>query len=187
MKIPINTFSFSGKLVREEPVSGGKLLHIEQLVGGKMPTLLPVAVKTEFIPSHLKPGSEVFIGYARLSRSPKRELFVAGKAVYSVQLKADINEADISGIVTEITECGSSYILTLWHDDEQAAGIQVMVGSKAFEAHHITSGDEVLILGGLIYQKEKNFSIRVTDSSQIMLIERGNPDKGIIQARDKFI
>jgi len=27
----------------------------------------------------------------------------------------------------------------------------------------------------------------VTDSSQIMLIERGNPDKGIIQARDKFI
>ena len=105
-----------------------------------------------------------------------------------MQLKADINEAFISGIVTEISECsGGGYILTLWHDDEQAAGLQVMVGSKAFEAHHITSGDEVLILGGLIYQKEKNFWIRVTDSSQIMLIERGNPDKGIIQARDKFI
>ena len=186
MKLPINKFSFSGTFTKETKISGGKILHIEQLVGGKMPSVFPVAVKDECIPSHLKTGSEVYVGNASITRSSKRDIFKAGKILHVLPQKVSLNEADISGIVTEIKSCGNGYALTLKHGEE-APYIYVMAGKAAFDANHITEDDEILIMGGITYQKENAFWIRVTDPSHLILIERGSPDKGIIQAKDKFI
>ena len=194
MQLVVNSCSFTGRVEDIRAIGDEKFILLKSMVSGKMQTNYPVVIKNSdydkldpFIPGTYLSVLNVPLG---IENGRYRFRVADSSQVWRIKPRSgqSFSQATFSGLVAGIDEEEESFILHIVQENKlRKAEFLLVLGKKLYPQISVTFEDEVLVSNAQAYQKDGIFRFRILSRSQLKLIKRNNPDKGIVQARDKFI
>ena len=194
MQLGVNSCSFTGRVEDIREIGDEKFILLKSMVSGKMQTNYPVVIKNSdydkldpFIPGNYLSVLNVPLG---IENGRYRFRVADSSQVWRIKPRSgqSFSQATFSGLVAGIDEEEESFILHIVQENKlRKAEFLLVLGKKLYPQISVTFEDEVLVSNAQAYQKDGIFRFRILSRSQLKLIKRNNPDKGIVQARDTFI
>ena len=194
MQFKVNSCSFTGKVDDFRESGDEVFILLKAKVSGRMETKFPVVLKKSVYekmePVALGMYLSVFHVPVDIDNGKYRFRATSTSQIWRIKPRPGetFSQATFSGRVASLSDDDESYIVHLIQDDApRKTEFLLVIGKRLYPQISITFEDEVLISNAQAYQKDGVFRYRIMSASQLKLIKRNNPDKGIVQARDKFI
>lgn len=194
MQLVVNSCSFTGSVEDIREIGDEKFILLKSMVSGKMQTNYPVVIKNsdydKLDPFILGTYMSVLNVPLGIENGRYRFRVADSSQVWRIKPRSgqSFSQATFSGLVAGIDEEEESFILHIVQENKlRKAEFLLVLGKKLYPQISVTFDDEVLVSNAQAYQKDGIFRFRILSRSQLKLIKRNNPDKGIVQARDKFI
>lgn len=195
MKLKLNSVSFTGKVSNLRVTDKCTYVLITNEVAREFRTEYPIVLRNEdFKELNITLEQYVAVLNVPLGIENGRYRFRVAKPSQIWRIAPRENteafgRATFSGIISGIDETKDAYVLHVVQDTKaMKAEFRLVVAKQLYQdIPAITFEDEVLVSNAQSYQKDGIFHFRITTGHQLKLIKRNNPDKGVVQAKDRFI
>ena len=187
-----NTVTFKGKLCDIRRTREYVALLLSSDVSGKIKTNYPVIIPSSVYEKlALALGDEIIVLNSACYMDGPKTRFMVSCPSQIVKTHPDENSfsyATFTGTVsgTLDDDAAKGYLLTGTLGKHETRFLVVM-SKHVFSEAGADFGDTLLIQNAECYQKDGKFRFRIARACQLEIISRGNLDKGIVKAEDKFI
>ncbi len=187
-----NTVTFKGRLCDIRRTREYVALLLSGNVSGKIKTNYPVIIPGEVYEKlDLALGDEILVLNSACYMDGPKTRFEVSCPSQIVKIMPDENSfsyATFTGAVcgTLDDDAAKGYLLKGSYGKHETSFLVVM-SKQVFNEAGADFGDTMLIQNAECYQKDGKFRFRIARVSQLEILSRGNLDKGIVKAEDKFI